>query len=147
MSTRCLFLLLAVLAWQAGGAPVINPIGNVAVPAGKSVIIPVTATVTNGRPLIYAVTGSTNAMAIVLHTNNPFWKLNVAQACAANAPGAFQIPFRGGTATVTNVGDMLFMLFPEYAPQTVSIFRGLSAAGFYNSNTIFHRVVGNFIIQ
>jgi cyclophilin family peptidyl-prolyl cis-trans isomerase len=86
-------------------------------------------------------------MAIVLHTNNPFWKLNVAQACATNDPGAFQIPFRGGLATVTNVGDMTFMLFPEYAPNTVSIFQGLSAAGFYSSNTIFHRIISDFVIQ
>ena len=140
----CLFLSLAGLL---SAAPVIAPIGNVSVPAGKSLIIPITVTVTNGRPLTYTITGSTNAMAIVLHTNDPFWKLNVVQACAANAPGAFQTPFRGGMATVTNVGDLTFMLFPEYAPNTVSIFQGLSDSGFYNSNTIFHRVIEGFIIQ
>jgi cyclophilin family peptidyl-prolyl cis-trans isomerase len=139
-----MFLTAALVA---GAAPVINPVGNVTVPAGKSLIIPITATVTNGRALTYTITGSTNAMAIVPHTNNPFWKLHVAQACATNAPGAFQTPFRGGTATVTNVGDLTFMLFPEYAPDTVAIFQGLSACGFYNSNTIFHRVVTNFVIQ
>jgi peptidylprolyl isomerase len=117
------------------------------VPAGKSLIIPITATVTNGRPLTFIITGSTNAMAIVTHTNDPFWKLNVAQACAPNAPGAFQTPFRGGLTTVTNVGDLTFMLFPEYAPNTVSIFQGLSDSGFYNANTIFHRVINGFIIQ
>lgn len=145
----CLWLglLSGVLAWAAAAGPVINPIGNVTVPAGKSVIIPLTATVTNGRALTYSVSGSTNAMALVLHTNNPFWKLNVAQACASNAPGAFQTPYRGGSATVTNVGDMTFMLFPEYAPQTVAIFQGLTDAGFYNSNTIFHRVIAGFMIQ
>jgi cyclophilin family peptidyl-prolyl cis-trans isomerase len=140
----CFFLFLTGLA---SAAPVIAPIGNVTVLAGKSLIIPITATVTNGRPLTYTITGSTNAMAIVLHTNNPFWKLNVAQACATNAPGAFQTPFRGGLATVTNVGDLTFMLFPEYAPNTVSIFQGLLYSGFYNTNTIFHRVVNGFIIQ
>jgi cyclophilin family peptidyl-prolyl cis-trans isomerase len=86
-------------------------------------------------------------MAIVMHTNDPFWKLNVAQACAPNAPGVFQTLFRGGLATVTNVGDLTFMLFPEYAPNTVSIFQGLSDSGFYNTNTIFHRVINGFIIQ
>jgi cyclophilin family peptidyl-prolyl cis-trans isomerase len=136
-----------MVALGAGAAPVIDPIGTVVVPAGKSLIVPITATVTNGRPLTFTVTGSTNAMALVLHTNDPFWKLNVAQACASNAPGSFQTPFRGGLATVTNVGDMTFMLFPEYAPHTVAIFQGLSAAGFYNSNTIFHRVATNFVIQ
>jgi cyclophilin family peptidyl-prolyl cis-trans isomerase len=147
MLTRCSFLLFLMAALAVGAVPVINPIGDVTVPAGKSIIIPITATVTNGRLLTYTITGSTNAMAIVLHTNNPFWKLNVAQACAPGTPGAFQTPFRGGTATVTNVGDMTFMLFPEYAPNTVSIFQGLSASGFYNANTIFHRVATNFVIQ
>src|SRR5215469_6787261 len=140
----CLFLCMAGLL---PAAPVIAPIGNVTIPAGKSLIIPITATVTNGRPLTFTITGTNNAMPIVLHTGDPFWKLNVAQACAPNAPGAFQTWFRGSLAWVTNVGDMTFMLFPEYASNTVSIFQGLSAAGFYNTNTIFHRVVNGFVIQ
>ena len=139
-------LFLSMAAWLSA-APVITPIGNVTVPAGKSLIIPITATVTNGRPLTFTITGSTNAMAIATHTNDPFWKLNVAQACAPGTPGSFQTPFRGGLVTVTNVGDMTFMLFPEYAPNTVSIFQGLSDSGFYNANTIFHRVINGFIIQ
>ncbi len=143
----CLFSSLFSFASWSPAAPVISPIGNVTLPAGKSLIIPITVTVTNGRPLTFTITGSTNAMAIVTHTNDPFWKLNVAQACAPGAPGAFQIPFRGGIATVTNVGDLTFMLFPEYASNTVSIFQGLSDSGFYNSNTIFHRVINGFIIQ
>lgn len=148
MAHRCFcFWLFLTATLAAGAAPVIAPIGNVTVPAGKSLIIPITATVTNGRALTYTITGSTNAIAIVMHTNNPFWKLNVAQACATNAPGAFQTPFRGGTATVTNVGDMTFMLFPEYAPHTVAIFQGLTSSGFYSTNTIFHRVLTNFVIQ
>jgi cyclophilin family peptidyl-prolyl cis-trans isomerase len=128
-------------------APVIAPLGNVTVPAGKSLIIPITATVTNGRPLTFTITGTNNAMPIVLHTNEPFWKLNVAQACAPGAPGAFQTPFRGSLVWVTNVGDMTFMLFPEYASNAVSIFQGLLNSGFYNSNTIFHRVINGFMIQ
>ncbi|HUA37775.1 MAG TPA: peptidylprolyl isomerase [Candidatus Sulfopaludibacter sp.] len=148
ITAACLVVLfLFSMTGSLVAAPVITPIGNVTVPAGKSLIIPITATVTNGRPLTFTITGITNGIAIVTHTNNPFWKINVAQACAANAPGAFQTPFRGGVATVTNVGDMTFMLFPEYAPNTVSIFQGLSDSGFYNSNTIFHRVINGFIIQ
>jgi cyclophilin family peptidyl-prolyl cis-trans isomerase len=142
-----LWIGLLSFASTLWAGPVIDPLPNVILPAGKSIIIPITATVTNGQPLTYTVTGSTNAMALVLHTNNPFWKLNVAQACATNAVGAFTTPFRGGLATVTNVGDLTFMLFPEYAPNTVAIFQGLSAAGFFNSNTIFHRVITNFMIQ
>ena len=143
---RAVWVLLAT-ALPLAAAPVIDPIPAAAIPAGKSLIVPINATVTNGRPLTYAVSSSTNAIAVVMHTNNPFWKLNVVQAAAANAPGAFATPFRGGTATVTNVGDMIFLLFPEYAPHTVGIFQGLTAAGFYSSNTIFHRVIAGFINQ
>ena len=141
----CLFLFALAMAVMA--APVIDPIPNVTIPAGKSLIIPITATSTNGRVLTYTVTGSTNAIAIVLHTNNPFWKLNVVQAAATNAPGAFATPYQGGLVTVTNMGDMTFMLFPEYAPHTVNVFQGLTASGFYNSNTIFHRVISGFVNQ
>lgn len=142
------FVLSLVVTVAANSAPVINPISNVTLPAGKSIIIPITATVTNGRALSYAVTvSSSGSMAVVMHTNNPFWKMNVAQACAPGTPGSFQTPYRGGVATVTNVGDMTFMLFPEYAPNTVSIIEGLTSSGFYNSNTIFERVITNFVIQ
>jgi cyclophilin family peptidyl-prolyl cis-trans isomerase len=139
--------LLLTTALTLPAAPVIDPIPAATIPAGKSLIVPVTATTANGRPLTFTITSSTNAILIVPHTNNPFWKLNVVQAAAANAPGAFSTPFRGGTATVTNVGDMTFLLFPEYAPHTVGIFQGLSASGFYNSNTIFHRVIAGFMNQ
>ncbi len=138
-------LLAATLPLSA--APVIDPIPAAIIPAGKSLIVPVTATAANGRPLTFTITSSTNAIAVVLHTNNPFWKMNVVQAAAANAPGAFSTPFRGGAVTVTNVGDLTFMLLPEYAPHTVSVFQGLSASGFYNSNTIFHRVIAGFMNQ
>jgi len=141
------WLLSALLTVSAMAAPVIDPLASVVVPAGKSLILPVTATSPAGLALTYKVTSSTNAIAVVLHTNNPFWQLSVAQLAASNAPGAFQTPFRGGVATVTNVGNMSFMLFPEYAPHTINVFQGLTLSGFYNSNTIFQRVISNFIIQ
>lgn len=128
-------------------APNINPISNATIPAGKSLTIPITATSTSGRPLTYTVTSSTNRISIEVHTNNPFWKLSVVQAAPANAPGAFQTPFRGASVTVTNVGDMTLMLFRDRAPKAVDIFQGFSMAGFYNSNTIFHRVIPGFMIQ
>jgi len=141
-------LFLSVLLFSSGlAAPVIDPIANVTIPAGKSLIIPVTATNSNGLPLTYTVTSSTNGIAVVMHTNNPFWQLSVAQAASSDAPGAYQTPYRGGVATVTNVGNLTFMLFPEYAPYTVNVFQGLTTSGFYNSNTIFHRIVSNFVIQ
>ena len=139
--------LLLAAAFSMAAAPVIDPIPAAVIPAGKSLIVPVTVTVTNGRPLTFTFSSSTNAIALVAHTNNPFWKMNVVQAAAANAPGAFPTPFRGGTPTVTNLGNLTFMLFPEYAPHSVAVFQGLTDAGFYNSNTIFHRVIAGFMNQ
>ncbi len=138
----CGFLVFAV-----HGAPTIDPVPIQTIPAGKSLIVPITAASPSGQPLTYTVTSNTNRIGVVMHTNNPFWQLTVAQAAASNAPGAFQTPFRGGLVWVTNVGAMTFMLFPEYAPHTVNVFQGLTTAGFYNSNTIFHRVATNFVIQ
>ena len=141
-------LFFSVLLFSSGwAAPAIDPITDVTLPAGKSLIVPVTATSSNGRSLTYTVTSSTNGIAVVMHTNNPFWRLSVAQVASSSAPGAYQTPYRGGVATVTNVGNLTFMLFPEYAPHTVNVFQGLTTSGFYNSNTIFHRVSSGFVIQ
>ena len=128
-------------------APSIDPLSNATIPAGKSLIVPVTATSPNGRPLSYTVTSSTNGISVEIHTNNPFWKMSVVQKAAANAPGAYQIPFRGTVVTVTNVGDMTFMLFKDIAPRTVDAFEGFTAAGLYTSNTVYHRVIPDFMIQ
>jgi cyclophilin family peptidyl-prolyl cis-trans isomerase len=134
-------ILGSVLAGFA--APVIDPIASTSIPAGKSLILPVTGSSPNGRPLTYSATSSTNRITVEVHTNNPFWKMSVVQLAASNAPGAFQTPFRGGVATVTNVGDMTFMLFRDRAPHSVDVISGLTMGGFYNSNTIFHRVATN----
>jgi cyclophilin family peptidyl-prolyl cis-trans isomerase len=140
-------VFMFTLALSAIAAPVIDPIGNVNVPAGKSLIIPVTATSPNGRPLTFTATSSTNRIVVQVHTNNPFWKMTVVQAAPAIAPGAFQTPFRGGMETVTNIGDMTFMLFRDIAPHTVDVIQGLTAGGLYTSNTIFHRVIAGFMDQ
>lgn len=139
--------LCAVALSALAAAPVIDLIPPATIPAGKSLIVPITASSPDGRPLTFTFSSSTSAIDVVAHTNNPFWKLNVAQIAASNAPGAFVIPFRGGTATVTNMGDMTFLLFPEYAPHTVKVFQGLTASGFFSSNTIFHRVIAGFMNQ
>jgi cyclophilin family peptidyl-prolyl cis-trans isomerase len=150
MNGRCVsgaVLFLGMLIFSAVAAPVIDPIPNAGIPAGKTLILPVTAASPNGRPLTFTALSSTNRITVEVHTNNPFWKMSVVQASAGNAPGAFQTPFRGGVATVTNLGDMTFMLFRDLAPHTVDVVQGLTAGGMYTSNTIFHRVVPGFVIQ
>src|SRR5262245_50295021 len=138
---------LAVVSLSALGAPIIDPIPNASIPAGKSLIIPVTANSPNGLPLTFSATSSTNRITVQVHTNNPFWKMSVVQAASPAAQGAYQTPFRGGVETVTNVGDMTFMLFRDIAPRTVDVIQGLTAAGLYTSNTIFHRVIAGFMNQ
>ncbi|MDR0881185.1 MAG: peptidyl-prolyl cis-trans isomerase [Candidatus Adiutrix sp.] len=46
----------------------------------------------------------------------------------------------------TSKGDIVLELNPAAAPQTVANFVGYVEAGHYNG-TIFHRVIGNFMIQ
>ncbi|MEI8288644.1 MAG: peptidylprolyl isomerase [Verrucomicrobiota bacterium] len=140
----CLFLWAVS---PATAAPVMDPVTAATIPAGKTLIVPVTATSPNGQPLTFTASSSTNGIAVEVHTNNPFWKMSVAQAAPTNAPGAFLTPFRGGTAVVTNVGDMTFMLFRDLAPRTVDVISGLTASGLYTSNTIFHRVIAGFMNQ
>lgn len=48
--------------------------------------------------------------------------------------------------TVKNFGTFIIELYPEYAPETVANFINLVNNGIY-SNTIFHRVVDNFMAQ
>jgi peptidyl-prolyl cis-trans isomerase B (cyclophilin B) len=46
----------------------------------------------------------------------------------------------------TSQGDITLELFPEQAPETVKNFLAYVEAGHYD-NTIFHRVISNFMIQ
>lgn len=45
-----------------------------------------------------------------------------------------------------NGDKMVFELYPEYAPETVSNFVSLAESGFYNGLT-FHRIIKGFMIQ
>ena len=140
-------LSFGAFAFPVLAAPVIDSIPDAGIPAGKTLIMPITAGSPNGRPLTFTATSSTNRITVEIHTNNPFWKMSVVQAAAGNPPGAFPTPFRGGVVTVTNIGDMTFMLFRDLTPHTVDVIQGLTAGGLYTSNTIFHRVVPGFVIQ
>jgi cyclophilin family peptidyl-prolyl cis-trans isomerase len=46
----------------------------------------------------------------------------------------------------TNMGDIKIELWPDKAPETVKNFLQYVDEGFYNG-TVFHRVIGNFMIQ
>ncbi|MFW6236621.1 MAG: peptidylprolyl isomerase, partial [Desulfovibrionales bacterium] len=46
----------------------------------------------------------------------------------------------------TTMGEIVLELYPEKAPKTVENFLQYVRDGFYDG-TIFHRVIGNFMIQ
>lgn len=46
----------------------------------------------------------------------------------------------------TNRGNLIIELYPDKAPKTVANFMAYMKSGFYK-NTIFHRVISNFMIQ
>ncbi|MDB5353464.1 MAG: peptidyl-prolyl cis-trans isomerase [Planctomycetota bacterium] len=103
--------------------PVLDAIAPASVPAGKSLIIPVTASDADGDSLTYSASSGGAAVQVTLHTGNPFLKISAA-----------------------GYGDMIFELFQDVAPNAVSKIVGLVNSGFYNGLT-FHRIAPNFVIQ
>ena len=59
-----------------------------------------------------------------------------------------EMPEEGDTIAIlhTSMGDITWRFFPENAPKAVENFTNLAKEGKYN-NTIFHRVINNFMIQ
>lgn len=78
---------------------------------------------------------------------------NIKDVPAANLSGVdaeyqHKEPAKGENVAVlhTNYGDISIRFFPEVAPLAVNNFIALSKAGKFN-DTIFHRVINNFMIQ
>ena len=109
--------------------PVVDAIGNVSVPIGKSIIVPITGSDSDGDALTYAVSTSDPRLTAVIHRGNPYLKLTITHP---------ELP--GGQ------GDMIFELLRDVAPRTVDAISGLAQSGFYNG-IIFHRIINNFMIQ
>ena len=67
---------------------------------------------------------------------------------AADAEYQHKAPAKGEEVCTihTNYGDISFKFFTEVAPKAVYSFKALAKAGRYD-NTIFHRVINNFMIQ
>ncbi len=69
---------------------------------------------------------------------------------ATDKEAGFQLekPANGDTIAIlhTNMGDITMRFFPDYAPKTVTNFINLAKDGKYN-NTIFHRIINDFMIQ
>ncbi len=104
-------------------APVLDPIANAAVPAGKTLMIPLTAADADGDSLTYTVSGDNGEILATVKAGQPFVKM-----------------------TVAGYGDMIFQLFDDIAPVTVDKITGLIESGFYDGLKI-HRIVPDFVIQ
>jgi cyclophilin family peptidyl-prolyl cis-trans isomerase len=61
-------------------------------------------------------------------------------ALTATAAGAPQVTLK------TNMGNIVIELYPDKAPKSVANFLEYVKSGHYNG-TVFHRVIGNFMIQ
>ncbi len=109
---RCLF-----------AAPILDPITNQAVPIGKTLQVPITASDTDGDALTYSFSSSNPQFSATVRSGNPYLRLTVAE-----------------------FGDLVFQLFQDVAPRTVETISGLVKSGFYD-NLTFHRVVPGFVIQ
>ncbi len=65
---------------------------------------------------------------------------------ALNAPGEAGAAPNPQVLVKTSLGDIVIELYPDKAPRTVENFLQYVKDGFY-SGTVFHRVIGNFMIQ
>lgn len=114
-------------AARAQGGPALGPLPATTVYYGKSVVVPVPTT---GLvpPVSFSVgSGDSNIIARV-KTGNPWLKIHVV--------------YEGdpGTAADDFAGDLLFQLFNDMAPVTVTHITGFAQAGYYNGLT-FHRIL------
>ncbi len=66
-------------------------------------------------------------------------------ACSNNS-GDLNVPSKPLVIFETSLGDLTIELYPEKAPITVKNFLEYTKNGFYD-NTIFHRVIPNFVVQ
>jgi peptidyl-prolyl cis-trans isomerase A (cyclophilin A)/peptidyl-prolyl cis-trans isomerase B (cyclophilin B) len=74
------------------------------------------------------------------------WRIVAAAVLALNLTCVLAAPQAPRVRVTTSMGDIVIELYPERAPLTVANFLRYVREGHY-TNTIFHRVVGNFVIQ
>jgi len=74
------------------------------------------------------------------------WRVLAAALLALNLTCVLAAPAAPRVRVTTSMGDIVIELYPQRAPLTVANFLRYVREGHY-TNTIFHRVVGNFVIQ
>ena len=100
--------------------------------------------------IIAALTACGNKEATNMVLSGGYTNINEIPAAKTDIPADYQkaSPKSGDTVAIlhTNRGDISMRFFPEVAPIAVNNFIALAKADKFN-NTIFHRVINNFMIQ
>lgn len=87
-----------------------------------------------------------NTLARLLPTRLWVIALAIITLCASSSLSAQEIDGSIEVSFKTSKGDFVVELYPEKAPVTVKNFASYVASGYYD-NTIFHRVVADFLVQ
>jgi len=89
-------------------------------------------------------TGAASSVTVVRPDPNPALKKDTENKVGYQ----LEMPKEGDTIAIlhTSMGDITWRFFPENAPKAVQNFIDLAKDGKYD-NTIFHRVIDNFMIQ
>ena len=104
-------------------APTLNAISNVTLLKGSPLLIALNANDPEGQPLRFTVTSSNSAVTPVLSTTNRSLRMDV-----------------------RDFGTMTFELFEDRVPRVTNHIAALANGNFYDQS-IFHRVINNFVIQ
>jgi|GEM_PF-875044 len=126
LALSAVFSLAALPSFADSGAS-LDSISNQSVPAGKSLVIPLTASNSDGTPLSFTVTSSDPCVVARVKTGLQFLRLNITHTDS------------GQEGDSDYSGTLIMALFRDWTPNTAGIIGGLAQSGFYNDLT-FHRL-------
>ncbi len=115
----------------AGTTPNVEP----TIPAGKALMVPVTAYAEGGEQVTFTATSNNPHIMVRVKSGNPLLRFRIKYT--GNGPGAATDP--------DYEGDIVFQLFRDWTPKTVDFIAGFAQGGFYDEYTghpglIFHRL-------
>ena len=104
-------------------APLVSPIGDMTLPNGGPLYVPVISSDGNNALVGYTVSSNDPNVTVVARQGFGYLDINV-----------------------KGFGDMIFQLYSDISPNSVAAIATLVQQGFY-TNLTFHRIVPNFVIQ
>ncbi|MGC3988542.1 MAG: peptidylprolyl isomerase [Chthoniobacteraceae bacterium] len=118
---------LSVLPAFADSSVELDSLADQSVPAGKSLVIPLTASASDGTPLSFAVTSSDSCVIARVKSGLSFLQLNITHSKSTQ------------TGDTDYNGAITMALFRDWTPHTAQIIGGLAQSGYYDELT-FHRL-------